>query len=47
MPDHWGYVATAYAVAALAIGGYLRWLAARGRALRRRPAAPGRERRAG
>jgi hypothetical protein len=43
MPDHWGYVLAAYGVAAAAIGAYWRHLAARARALRRRP--PGARRR--
>jgi cytochrome oxidase assembly protein ShyY1 len=38
MPDHWGYVLTAYAVAALALGGYWRHLARRARALAHRQA---------
>jgi hypothetical protein len=33
MPDHWGYVTAAYAVAAVALIGYWRYLARRARAL--------------
>jgi len=33
MPDHWGYVAAAYGVAAVALIGYWRYLAGRARAL--------------
>jgi len=33
MPDHWGYVAAAYAVAAVALIGYWRYLGRRARAL--------------
>ncbi len=35
MPDNWGYVAAAYAVAAGALIGYWRYLARRARALAR------------
>jgi len=35
MPDHWGYVAAAYAVTAAALAGYWRYLARRGRAVAR------------
>jgi len=35
MPDNWGYVAAAYAVAAVALIGYWRYLARRARALAR------------
>jgi hypothetical protein len=34
MPDHWGFVAAAYAVAALALGGYWRRLVRLERALK-------------
>jgi len=44
MPDNWAYVVAAYAVAALAVGGYWRHLAARARALRDRPAQTRRRR---
>jgi len=38
MPDNWSYVFAAYGLAAAALGGYWRYLAARTRALtRRRP----------
>ena len=33
MPDHWNYVLTAYGLAAIALIGYWRYLAARARAL--------------
>ena len=33
MPDNWGYVAAAYALAVLLLGGYWRRLARRGREL--------------
>jgi hypothetical protein len=33
MPDHWGFVAAAYAVAALVLGGYWRMLARKEREL--------------
>ena len=33
MPDHWGYVVAAYAVAAAALIGYWRYLSRRARAL--------------
>jgi hypothetical protein len=36
MPDNWGYVLAAYAVAAAAFLGYWRYLAARARSIRRR-----------
>jgi ABC-type transport system involved in cytochrome c biogenesis permease subunit len=43
MPDNWGFVTAAYALAALVLGGYWRWLARRERELialtARRPAA--------
>jgi hypothetical protein len=29
MPDNWGFVIAAYALAALVLGGYWRWLARR------------------
>jgi hypothetical protein len=35
MPDHWSYVFAAYAVAAVALLGYWRYLSARSRALDR------------
>jgi len=44
MPDNWGYVFSAYAIAAVAFGGYWRRLARRARALaerrRARPSGP-------
>jgi hypothetical protein len=33
MPDNWGFVVAAYALAALVLGGYWRWLARRERDL--------------
>lgn len=36
MPDNWGYVIAAYAVAAAAFLAYWRYLGARARAIRRR-----------
>jgi hypothetical protein len=33
MPDNWGFVIAAYALAALVLGGYWRWLARRERDL--------------
>jgi hypothetical protein len=33
MPDNWGFVLAAYAIAALVLGGYWRHLARRGREL--------------
>ena len=45
MPDNWGYVVAAYAVAVMLIGGYWRFLTRRGRELdvdrRRRRPPPG------
>lgn len=46
MPDNWGYVVAAYAVAAILLGAYWRYLARRAReldapSLRRRPSASG------
>ncbi len=44
MPDNWTFVAAAYAVAALAFGGYWRWLGNKEREIRtltaRKDAAP-------
>ena len=42
MPDNWTYVAAAYLVAALALGGYWQRLRQRRRAASARPARPGR-----
>jgi hypothetical protein len=40
MPDNWSYVAAAYALAALALGGYWRYLRRRERELHDAGAAP-------
>jgi hypothetical protein len=37
MPENWGYVLAAYAIAAVALAGYWRRLARRARALRAGP----------
>jgi hypothetical protein len=42
MPDNWGYVVAAYAIAAVALGGYWRRLARLGRELRAARRGPGR-----